>query len=58
MSDEHSPVVFIRTEGREDGDVFWVERRRGTSSNAAVAFDLDELRKLGAEVARVLRGRS
>lgn len=45
--------VFVRVEEREDGDVYWIERRRGTRSTAIVSYDLAELRQLKVALERV-----
>ncbi len=45
----HPDGVFLRQEGA----VYWVERRRGARWCAAVAYDADELRQLRDALVRL-----
>lgn len=46
----HPSGVFVR----EDGGVYWVERRRGTRSTACVSYDVNELEQLRVAIDRAL----
>ncbi len=53
----HPDGVFLRVEVRSGIEFFWLERRRGTSSTAAVVHDLEELKQAHTVIARELAKR-
>ncbi len=54
----HPDGIIIRIHEHDDPDaepVYWVERRRGSRSSAAVCYSPVELRQLRDAIERVLR---
>lgn len=50
------PLVPDGVRIRRDGDVYWVERRRGSAAMAAVAYTFDELCQLAEKLETIVGG--